>query len=252
MSLESMPMQVVKREAISSQIAARLRQDIFTGRYRAGQRLPAERDIADTHGVSRVTVRQALQELAREEWIEIVQGRGATVLDFRHTVGLDALSPLLAACPQAVVNPETFRAMHDFANWLYRQICVSAAINAGPGHERALMEIIKRYTQGITARDYADIERDFYNELLRIGDNLVLRMFFNTYLKTLNMLVDSGVMPLPPLPRDLFLKINESLIRAVCSNRPDLVDEVLEQNKAAVKAAMNVVLNALGIDVLKI
>lgn len=241
----------VKRENISLQIAAKLRQEIFTGLYAQGDRLPAEREIAERFGISRVTVRQALQELAREQWIEIVQGRGATVLDFRYQVGLDALPSLLATCPQAVVTPETFRSMHDFANWLYRQICISAARHANAGHEPVLLSIVDQYTEGITARDYARIEHDFYNELLRIGNNLVLQLFFNTYMKTLRLLVDSGVMPIPPLPRELFLKVNRALAAAVCAGRPEQINGILEQHKAEVKAAMNMYLNTLGIDVLK-
>lgn len=250
MNLQTMEPAAVKRETLSAQIAAKLRQDIFTGVYIQGDRLPPEREIAEQFGISRVTVRQALQELAREDWIEIVQGRGATVLDFRRTVGLDALPPLLVACPGDVVTPEAFMAMHDFANWLYMQICVSAARRANHGHEQKLLDIIHEYKQGITAGDYARIEGNFFYELLSIGENLVLFMFFNTYMKTFQLLVASGTLPAPPIPRDLFLKMNKELIAAVCANEPGQISGLLEKHRPEVEKVLDQYLSLLGLNVL--
>ena len=241
--------EAIKREPLPSQVAAKLRHDIFTGTYRAGDRLPPERDIADMMGVSRVTVRQALQELAKEEWIEIVQGRGATVLDFSRKIGLDVLPTLLASCPQAVVTPEVFRTMHDCFNWLTKQICISAARRAGKDHEEKLLNIIHEYKDGISAHDYLEIESRFYYELLSIGNDFVLKMFFNTYIKTFSYLVESKIFLAPPLPRDMYININTDLIHAICQNKADQVDAIINSYKPVIQAALNHYLKALGIDI---
>jgi GntR family transcriptional regulator len=59
-------------EAVRETIADR----IVTGAWRPGQRLPSERRLAETLGVSRVTVRRALTALVDEGVLEVAPGRG--------------------------------------------------------------------------------------------------------------------------------------------------------------------------------
>jgi DNA-binding FadR family transcriptional regulator len=45
------------------EIAAGLIQDILTGRYRVGERLPSERDLAGRFDANRGSVREAMKKL---------------------------------------------------------------------------------------------------------------------------------------------------------------------------------------------
>ncbi|PZF55516.1 GntR family transcriptional regulator [Curtobacterium sp. MCSS17_008] len=60
-------------------VADALRDAIATGRYRAGERLPGEHDLAARFAVSRGTVRAALADLADDEYISIHGGIGSVV-----------------------------------------------------------------------------------------------------------------------------------------------------------------------------
>lgn len=66
--------------SVPDAIAATVIADIRAGRYGVGDRLPPERDLATSAGVSRGSVREALAELARRGIIERRQGRGSTVI----------------------------------------------------------------------------------------------------------------------------------------------------------------------------
>lgn len=239
----------VRREPLAAQVAARLRLDIFTGKYAIGDKLPPERDIAETIGVSRVTVRQALQELAREEWIEIVQGRGATVLDFKRTIGLEVLPTLLSSAPQHVVTPETYKTMHEFSNWLYREICASASLCAKPGDEKIILGILNGYEKKPTIRDYCRVEAEFYYELLRISGNMILQMVFNTYIKTFRHLIETGTLTAPPLPRELYIKFNTELTKAVCAKKTGDIDRIIQKNKPEIQAALGKSLLSIGVKI---
>lgn len=63
------------------QIARQLAVDIESGRYATGERLPPERELAQTLDVSRTTVREALLALEIMRFIEIKVGAGVYVLD---------------------------------------------------------------------------------------------------------------------------------------------------------------------------
>ena len=75
------------------QVYLDMKSALDSGEHSVGDRLPPERDLAQLYGCSLITVRRALDELAREGRLQRRQGRGTFVLAPRLDVGgLDALS----------------------------------------------------------------------------------------------------------------------------------------------------------------
>lgn len=64
-------------------IADSLREAIQSGEYGSGDRLPGENELMATHGVARMTARQALGVLRDEGIAEARKGAGVFVRDFR-------------------------------------------------------------------------------------------------------------------------------------------------------------------------
>lgn len=62
-----------------AQLAAVFRQRIARGDWRPGSRIPSNEELSRDFGVARVTVRQALDNLARDGLVEARQGRGTFV-----------------------------------------------------------------------------------------------------------------------------------------------------------------------------
>lgn len=60
-----------------AQIASRLRTEIRSGVYREKGKLPTEKELSETYGVNRQTIRRALSLLAQEGLIERRQGSGS-------------------------------------------------------------------------------------------------------------------------------------------------------------------------------
>ena len=76
-----MPLKIVEPKRLYRQIAEQLRALISKGEFKAGSRLPAERDLAKQLGVSRPSVREALIAMEVEGWVEVRTGSGVYVLD---------------------------------------------------------------------------------------------------------------------------------------------------------------------------
>lgn len=94
------------------QIARQLATGIEDGRYAAGQRLPPERELAQTLDVSRTTVREALLALEIMRFIEIKVGAGVYVLDesLRERTELsepDSAAPSEVLAARRLVEAET-------------------------------------------------------------------------------------------------------------------------------------------------
>ncbi len=65
-----------------------IRQRITSGEYAPGSQIPSENELSREMGVSRVTVREALRELVREDMLVRVQGKGTYVAQQASTAAL--------------------------------------------------------------------------------------------------------------------------------------------------------------------
>ena len=57
-----------------------LAEQIMDGTLPEGTLLPSERELCQKHGISRTTVRQALQDLSRKGYIRAIHGKGTVVV----------------------------------------------------------------------------------------------------------------------------------------------------------------------------
>jgi GntR family transcriptional regulator, negative regulator for fad regulon and positive regulator of fabA len=68
---------------------------ILNGDYPPGSILPAERELALKLGVTRPTLRETLQRLERDGWLNIQQGKSTRVNDYWKDGGLNVLNALV-------------------------------------------------------------------------------------------------------------------------------------------------------------
>ena len=66
-------------------------QNILSGEYSTNTNLPAERQLAVALGITRPTLREVLQRLSRDGWLEIHHGRSTRVRDFLTEGSLSVL-----------------------------------------------------------------------------------------------------------------------------------------------------------------
>ncbi len=70
--------------SLADSVAERIRQDITSGTYGVGDRLPTERVLSEKYDVSRPIIREALGTLKRDGLISTRQGLGAFVIETRE------------------------------------------------------------------------------------------------------------------------------------------------------------------------
>jgi DNA-binding FadR family transcriptional regulator len=72
------------RRALPDEVAARIQAQILDGSFAPGDRLPPERELAQTLNVNRSSVREALKKLEQLRLVDIQQGSGTRVKDSQH------------------------------------------------------------------------------------------------------------------------------------------------------------------------
>lgn len=97
-----MPVASSTKTPLYHRIAASLRRAIDSGRFRPGDRLPDERQLAGEQGVSRATIRQALKVLSDARRIERIQGSGTYV---SHATVKSTYVQVVAVGPTARYSP---------------------------------------------------------------------------------------------------------------------------------------------------
>ncbi|WP_261922008.1 fatty acid metabolism transcriptional regulator FadR [Shewanella sp. NFH-SH190041] len=82
-------------------------RSIWENKFPPGSILPAERELSELIGVTRTTLREVLQRLARDGWLTIQHGKPTRVNNFWETSGLNILETI------ADLNPDGFPELVD-------------------------------------------------------------------------------------------------------------------------------------------
>ena len=68
-----------------------LRDDIINGKYSEGGKMPSEDKLREIYGVSRITVRRAIQDLCNDGMLQRQHGKGTFVLTKKHKDRMDII-----------------------------------------------------------------------------------------------------------------------------------------------------------------
>lgn len=96
--MQELPLEKKSQSPLYQQLMNRLKNDIVSGLYPAGARIPSEQLLCETYGVSRVTVRKAMLDLVQEGLLVRRQGKGTFVADERIQRNLQQVTSFSDAC----------------------------------------------------------------------------------------------------------------------------------------------------------
>lgn len=104
-----MPFRKVQSERLADAVVRQIEELILTGVLNPGDRLPAERELAERMGVSRPSLRAALTELQANGLVETRAGSGVYIAQFHGSAFSPALRRLFGRHPQAAFDYIEFR-----------------------------------------------------------------------------------------------------------------------------------------------
>ena len=154
----------------------RLLEAILSGHFAVNSTLPGERDLAAQIGVPRPTLRESLQRLARDGWLDIQHGKPTRVRDYWQEGNMGVLS-VLAQMPSQRTS--------DFVAHLLEIRVLLAPAYTRQAMEQASSEIAALLTK------YADIEEtpaafaradwDLHHLLTLRASNPIFRLLLNSF-----------------------------------------------------------------------
>jgi len=104
----AMAIQQIKKLNVGEQVFDQLKQQFLNNEWKQGEKIPSENDLAQAFGVSRVTVRQALQKLVVLGLLETRLGEGSFVKEAKAGLYMNSIIPI------AFLGENSFKEVLEF------------------------------------------------------------------------------------------------------------------------------------------
>ena len=160
---------IKRQERLSVRAADQLAQMILDHTLPAGSRLPPERRLAESLGVSRTVVREAIRLLEARRLIEARPGAGAVVRGFSSDAVSDSIG-LLLGDRHAGVSFEDVQAVRSVLEIATVRL---AAENATNDDLACISDALDRMVAAATVEAHLDADRDFHLAIAMATHNKV-------------------------------------------------------------------------------
>jgi DNA-binding FadR family transcriptional regulator len=158
------------------EIAETLTEEILRGRYRTGDRLPSERDLAARFDANRGAVREAIKKLEQLGLADVQPG-GARVMAVEDA-SLEVLGHLMTL--NDIPDVELVEQMMEVMGSLMRLAARHVVDNADDdeiAHARSLIRRLQ--SQDIGQQELVDTRMELGRHFMRMSGNLVLTLISN-------------------------------------------------------------------------
>ncbi len=181
---------VIKTGRLADDVSEQIKQAIFQGEYKPGEKIPSEQELVNLFGVSRVIVREAIRNLEQNGLVEIKRGPkgGAFVKHTNHKA-------------VSLVVKDMFRLAKGTVQEIMEVRLEIEPIVAGLAAERATEEdliLLKKNIdsqQKIPGRKTIEGNIDFHRLLAKCSHNPIYEMIINILL---DFSIDLIINILPP------------------------------------------------------
>lgn len=224
-----MKLQAVSNRKLYIQIADQIRDQILKGAVEPGQQLPSERDLAQSLGVSRPTVREALIALEVAGLVEVRVGVGAFVRprDAEQPLPENSASPLETMTVRRLLEPE---------------VAALASQQISPEGTARLAETLRRMRKETCEGQWSsESDRILHMTLADACGNAVLREMLEGLWASRHAEVDERFhQHLADIStvRDHILADHEAIVGAVVSGNADAARAAMTKHLEFVSAAM--------------
>lgn len=211
----------VRRVGLVDQVAARFQEEISSGRWAVGERIPGEPELVTAFGAGRNTVREALQSLAHAGLLRREQGRGTFVISSSELRG--SLARQLGGGNR--------RDYVELRQALDRTAAALAAARRTPADVRQLRELRERREASWSDGDAAlraTTDLDLHRAIVAATHNPPYLQLYSSMLETFaNHMLDEE-----SLDQDLARRHHHDLVEAIADGDPvravRLVDSIFQ------------------------
>ena len=166
------------RRPVSERVFRALCDDVLSGRYGPGEKLPTQRRLAADLGANMGPVREALKRLEQLRLLESRQGDAMRVTDWRAEGGLDVIAHVLVRSGE--LDHEALDGVMEARASMLSEAARLAAERRTDDQAARLRDI----AEAIAAAEAPDaaqaLDFAFFAELVEASQNMVFRLLMNS------------------------------------------------------------------------
>jgi GntR family transcriptional repressor for pyruvate dehydrogenase complex len=168
----------IERSLVSDQVFRVLCEDILSGRYAPGEKLPTQRALAADLGVNMASIREAVKRLEQLRLVDVRHGDAMRVRDWRAHGGLDVIAHVLFRA--GGLERETLASLMEARRLMLVETARLAAERRDAGHARRLTELAARIGDAPDAAAAQSLDWAFFAEIVEASGNLVFVLVMNS------------------------------------------------------------------------
>ena len=156
--------------SVTGKIAHYIRKNIRNGNWTVGEKIPSENQLCEELGVSRVSVRTALQQFIALGILESVHGKGT----FLISDDLSAFYSNVEEPAPTIDATETMKQILEFRSIVEPAICAQVAQTASPELIAKLESYLKTMKASVGRCDTIAIMNETFQRRANLGKMLIL------------------------------------------------------------------------------
>jgi len=197
----------INNSSTTEMVIEQIKNEIITEELKTGEKLPSERKLAELLGVSRTSIREAIQALSYSGYLDVKQGKGAYVTE--NAKKYDEVSKLLSN-----ISDYSLTSLMEVREMLEGEFVRLATLRA---NEEEIQQIVDAYKsmeeiddiRGFVREDlkfHLAIAKATHNPLM----NTLMKVFGEMLHKETNEIVEQSIKT-----RNHTLRVTEKLVEAI-------------------------------------
>src|SRR4051812_47936758 len=170
--------QAIRRSLVSDQVFRSLAEEILSGRYAPGEKLPTQRTLAAELGVNMASVREAVKRLEQLRLLEVRHGDAMRVRDWREHGGLDVVAHVLFRA--GGLDTGTLSSLLEARRLMLQESARLAAERRSEQQAARLEELAARFAEAADDEAAQAVDFAFMTELVESSGNVVFTLILNS------------------------------------------------------------------------
>jgi GntR family transcriptional repressor for pyruvate dehydrogenase complex len=222
-----------KTPRVYDQVIEQIKNKIKNGEIKKGDKLPSEREMSESLGVSRASIREALRALEVIGLIESRQGAGNYIKTNFNNSLFEPLSVMF------MLQESSIEEMYDLRETLELQCARLSAKNIENNELELLTAILDRMYMAENEEESLEIDVKFHYLIAKTSRNILLINVLEVISQLMDEFIKKSRMQIlhKGNTRENLLEIHENLVRALKSRDEVKAYNAMEEHFALIRKA---------------